>query len=333
MGAGHPERERYDNLIVQPLRKKASKTKANTAEPSAKSALPKESAKAETASAAPRTTRGAGPLVPLDLGRPGLAAGLIDQISPVRTQNELILSAENSKVLTQLVTEYRQRDTFLRHGLAVRSKLLFCGPPGCGKTLTAEVFARELGLDLLVVRLDAVISSFLGETASNLRQVLEAAQKRPTVLFLDEFDALARSRTESSGHGELRRVVNSLLMMIDRFRGPGFLIAATNLQDVLDEAIWRRFDEVILFDPPGAAQIKAMLKLKTRNFPADFEIAAEAGSLAGYSYAEIERVSLEAIRQAILGKRAAISLSDFKSALKSEQRRKKIRQKVVGSKG
>ncbi len=272
------------------------------------------------------------PLVPLDLGRGSPAAGLIDQIVPVRTRADLILSAENLRVLTELVAEYQKRDTFLRHGLDVRARLLFCGPPGCGKTLTAEVFAKELGLDLLVVRLDAVISSFLGETASNLRHVLDAAQRRPCVLFLDEFDALARSRTESSGHGELRRVVNSLLMMIERFRGPGFLIAATNLQEMLDDAIWRRFDDVVLFEAPAASQIRALLALKLRNFPPDFDLAPQAAALAGYSYADIERVCLQAVRLAILGKRAKVSAADFKAALRAEQRRRKIRQKVVSKK-
>jgi SpoVK/Ycf46/Vps4 family AAA+-type ATPase len=104
--------------------------------------------------------------------------------------------------------EFRGADLLRRHGLEIRSKLLFCGPPGCGKTLTAEVFAHELGLPLVIARLDAIISSFLGETATNIRKVFESAAGQPCVLFLDEFDGLARARADGSEHNELRRVVN-----------------------------------------------------------------------------------------------------------------------------
>ena len=216
-----------------------------------------------------------------------------------------------------------------RHGLNVRSRLLFCGPPGCGKSITAEAFANELNLNLLIVRLDSVVSSFLGETASNLRSVFEAAEKRPCVLFFDEFDAIAMARKNGTEHGELRRVVNSLLMFIERFKGRGFLIAATNLEASLDSALWRRFDEVVLFERPTPAKIKAMLKLKTKNFPADFNIENKAKELSGFSYSEIERVCIQAIKIAILNSRKTISQSDFEKSLKDEKRRRKIQKNLA----
>src|SRR5262249_22189978 len=147
---------------------------------------------------------------------------------------------------------------------------------------------------------DVVISSFLGETATNLRRAFEMANAQACVLFLDEFDALARARTDTSEHNELRRVVNSLLMLIDRYRGRGFLIAASNLEESLDLAVWRRFDDVILFHLPSVQEIRKLIELKTRNFKADFLIEKKASRLRGWSYADVERVCLDATRRSIL---------------------------------
>ena len=127
----------------------------------------------------------------------------------------------------------------------------------------------------------SMISS--GETASNLRKIFDFARKQPCVLFLDEFDALARSRDDSSEHNELRRVVNSLLLFIDRLRPQGFLIAATNLDHALDSAIWRRFDEVIWFDKPDEQLIARYLRTKFRNVATAFDVTTKAGELVGFS--------------------------------------------------
>jgi len=268
-------------------------------------------------------------LAALDIGRDKRASNLIKEVEVVRTRDELVLSSENFKILSGLVQEFRTGDTLRRHGLSVRSKLLFCGPPGCGKSITAEVFARELGLDLFVVRLDSVISSFLGETAANLRSIIEAAERRPCVIFFDEFDALARARTDSGEHNELKRVVNSLLMLIEGFAGKGFLIAATNLENSLDPALWRRFDEVVLFEPPSQAKIAQMLNLKTKNFTATFDVTKRASELEGFSYAEIERVCNSAIKSAIMHRRKRISVADFETSLKDEMRRRRIQKRVA----
>ena len=280
-----------------------------------------------------KAVSGATSLAALDIGRDQRASDFIQQVQPVRTRNDVILSPTNVTALTRLVEEFRAGDTLRRHGVDLRSRILFCGPPGCGKTLTAEVFARELGLDLFVVRLDAIISSFLGETASNLRAVIEAAGRQPCVLFFDEFDALARTRADSRESGEIRRVVNSLLLLIEGYRGRGYLIAATNLEQSLDPAIWRRFDDVISFERPTSAKIVQMLRLKTRNFPASFKIETRAKNLEGFSYAEIDRVCAAATRSAILAKRKRISAADFDLALKNERRRRKIEHRLGAAHG
>ncbi len=258
------------------------------------------------------------PLIPF----PEAAADFIERAEPQHTRNEIILGATNVRVLLSLVKEFRRADEIRRHGLKVRSKLLFCGPPGCGKTLCAEIFAGELGLPLFVVKLDRLISSYLGETAANVRKIFEFARKQPCVLFFDEFDALARSRGDNGEHNELRRVVNSLLLFIDRIQPKGFLIAATNLEQSLDPAVWRRFDEVVWFDKPDRSMIARFLRLKFKNITTAFDPVQHTGALEGYSYAEIERVCLQAIKSMIIDRRKQVQARDFNRALEDEARRR-----------
>ncbi len=258
------------------------------------------------------------PLIPF----PDAAGDFVERIYPEHTKNDIVLSATNVRVLLGLLREFRRADDVRRHGLQVRSKLLFCGPPGCGKTLCAEVFAVELGLPIFVVKIDRLISSYLGETATNVRKIFEFARKQPCVLFFDEFDALARSRDDAGEHNELRRVVNSLLIFIDRIQPKGFLIAATNLDQGLDTAIWRRFDEVIWFDKPDRLMTERFLRLKFKNVETAFDPTIHAPLLECYSYAEIERVCTAAMKAAIIGRRRQVREGDLRQAVADETRRR-----------
>jgi SpoVK/Ycf46/Vps4 family AAA+-type ATPase len=267
------------------------------------------------ASAAPRQLA---PLIPF----PDAANDFIERVDDGRFYRDVTLSVSNFRVLQGLRSEFQHAEEIRRRGLPVRSKLLFCGPPGNGKTVTAEAFANELGLPIFVVKLDRLISSYLGETASNIRKIFEFARKQPCVLFLDEFDALARSRDDGSEHNELRRVVNSLLVFIDRIRPRGFLVAATNLDKSLDAAIWRRFDEVIWFEKPDKELVRQFLVAKFKNVETTFDPATFASRVAGRSYAEIERISVQAIKAAIIERRREVRESDFAAALAEENRRR-----------
>lgn len=268
------------------------------------------------------------PLVPLKLTKDVAFSNLVEVVIPRRTREQLVLSPHNVRTFIGLMEEFRGGDLLRRHGLTVRSKLLFCGPPGCGKTLTAEVFAHELGLPLIVARLDAIISSFLGETATNIRKVFETASQQPCVLFLDEFDALARARADGSEHNELRRVVNSLLMLIDSYRGKGFLVAATNLEESLDTAIWRRFDEVVAFELPSQREIRRLCEIKLRNFPAPFSIAEKTARLKGMSFADVERICDNSIKRSILKKSKILLESEIDFAIREELRRRDLRARL-----
>lgn len=249
------------------------------------------------------------------------ALELVDIIEPARGLRDIVLAPDARATFDRLFEEHSRADELRRHHLPIRSKLLLCGPPGCGKTMSAEVIARELNLPLLTARVDVLISSLLGQTAANLRRLFEYASRRPCVLFLDEFDALARSRTDTGEHNELRRVVNSLLGMIDKFKSRSVLIAATNLDTALDDAIWRRFDDVVHFATPASQDISRHLQLLFKNYPHNFDIETVVPKLAGLSYADIERLTQDAIKTSILKKRKSVAETDFAAALKVEGKR------------
>src|SRR5262249_36984950 len=147
-----------------------------------------------------------------------------------------------------------------------------------------------------------VIGSLLGETASNLKKIFDAVDQQNAVLFLDEFDALARTRSDSNEHGEMRRVVNNLLLMIERFQGRGFIIAATNLEATIDSAIVRRFDEIVYFGIPSANDIRRLIRARTRNFPAEVDLTLHSEELVGRSHADVERICFAAMRKAIMSR-------------------------------
>ena len=188
------------------------------------------------------------------------------------------------------------------HGLRPSDRLLFRGPPGCGKTLTAEVIASELGRPLAIVRTDSVVSSFLGETAANLRKVFDFVAASPMVALFDEFDALGKEREDASEHGELRRVVNAVLQILDAYEGRSLIIAATNHESMLDTAIWRRFEEVLFLEPPTVAQLRRLLSIKLRGVRREFAIEdiAARGWFKGATHADVERVLRRALKAMVL---------------------------------
>lgn len=263
--------------------------------------------------------KGLAPLIPF----PDEAKEFIQRIEPNRSAQDILMSTENVRLFTGILREYRKSDQIKQHGLEVRSKLLFCGPPGCGKTLCAEVFAHELGLPLFVVQLDRLMSSYLGETATNIRKIFEFARRQPCVLFLDEFDAIARSRDDGAEHSELRRVVNSLLLFIDQILPSGFLLAATNLDQSLDPAVWRRFDEVVWFDAPDERMTRKFLTNAFKNIKTDFVPADMAPDVCGCSYADLDKICKQAIKLSILGRVKSVSLRHFNAATEDAKRRAK----------
>lgn len=235
---------------------------------------------------------------------------------PHRLLEDLILNKGVCLALENVVEEVRQWPALDAAGLPRRQRLLLQGPPGCGKTTSAEAIAAELGRPLLIVRLDAVVSSYLGETASNLRRIFEYADQAPFVVLFDEFDALGRSRDDASEHGEMKRVVTAFLQMTDRYQGPSLLLAATNHPGLLDEALWRRFDEVLTFGLPTVHQLRQVLRLRLKGVAhSGLEIDRYASALKGRPHAAAEKLVVDARRNALLRDSAVVTAQDVHRAL------------------
>lgn len=251
---------------------------------------------------------------------------LLEVITPVRDFQDLIMGDDNGAVLQEVLLEHNRSEVLGSYGLRPMARLLFCGPPGNGKTISAEALARELSWELVLVRFDAVVSSFLGETAANLRKVFDFIARGHYVALFDEFDAIGKERADSAEHGELKRVVNAFLQMLDSYRGRGVLVAATNHEKMLDDAIWRRFDEVLVFPRPNLEQVREVLRLKLRGVRYDLPLE-DRGFVArfrGLSYADIERVVIRAIKAMILSGREFLNLQLLEEALRREEYRIRV---------
>ncbi len=250
---------------------------------------------------------------------------LLEIRHPDRFLKDLVLERPVKDVLDRVLREFRAWDVLEASGLNPSHKLLFCGPPGCGKTATAQALAGELGLPLLYVRFDSVVSSLLGETAANLRKVFEYASQDNWVILFDEFDAIGRSRDDSTEHGEIKRVVNSLLQMLDNFKGRSMIIAATNFGQSLDPAIWRRFDEIVRFPRPTLQQLHDLMSL--RLIPAaneDVSFRPYIQKLKGSSFGDAEQVCLDVLKTCALDGRTRFTKSDLHDAIARLGRRRGI---------
>lgn len=252
----------------------------------------------------------------------GLA--LLDVREPVRTLSDQVLVPEVRAALEDVLLERSKEPVLGSYGLRSVTRVLAYGPPGCGKTTAAEALATELSLELATVRLDAVVSSYLGETAANLRKVFDFVSANRFVVLFDEFDALAKEREDPSEHGELRRVINAFLQLLDAYRGPSLLIAATNHEGLIDRALWRRFDEVIRFDRPTSEQIRELLRIKLRAVRTDLTLDREdlVAGFQGMSHADIERVLVRAIKGMVLGGRQFVGEDLLAQALEREEARR-----------
>lgn len=227
---------------------------------------------------------------------------LADVIYLADNDIEVILSKSNLDKLNSFILSYKNADKLNLVGVGVSNTLLLYGPPGCGKTKCAYLIAKELHLPLVVARLDSLISSYLGTTAKNIRTLFEFAQKTPCVLFLDEFDAIAKARDDSNELGELKRVVNSLLQNVDAMSSDSLLLAATNHENLLDSAVWRRFDYTLEIELPDIDAIIKMIDLFT-NKATTFSIKEKqelATAFCGLSGASIEEIIKKSLRNAII---------------------------------
>lgn len=240
--------------------------------------------------------RGAGEFAPTPVDADSRME-LVETIFPVVVPKKPVFSDVIEGVLSDVLKEWRSLDLLIQEGLAPARMLLFCGQPGVGKTLAAYWLAQELKLPLLTLNLATVMSSYLGKTGNNVRAVFDHAISRPCVLLLDEFDAIAKRRDDDSDVGELKRLVNVLLQALDDWPANSLLIAATNHGDLLDPAVWRRFDHVVQFEPPSVELIVTYLN----DLPMEENIRQNlAALLHGESFSSIGHLIHTARKSALL---------------------------------
>ena len=241
--------------------------------------------------------------------------------------DRIVIAEKQLQVLKSIVREHQKKDLLAAGGLKPRQRALFFGPPGCGKTLATQVIASVLSYPLVVVRFDAIVSSLLGETAANLRRVFDFISKGNWVVLFDEFDAIGKDRDNPFEHGELKRVVNTLLQLMDAFQGESLLIAATNYETLLDKAIWRRFDAVVNFPVPAPQDRVLMLRHFLRGFDySAIKVETIARQMSGATGSDIERLCVEAARLALLEGRNVINKADINIAIDSYKERSQVTQ-------
>lgn len=245
------------------------------------------------------------------------SAPLITEIPVEKLRHHIVLPASVEAKMGRIEREFAARSRLALHGLKPRHRILFYGPPGCGKTLGAERLAWNTGLPLRKVRFDNLLSSYFGETMTNLRRVFDAAHETPCALFLDECDTLARARNARNDVGEVTRITNALLEMLEDYHGDGLVIAATNLETQLDLALFRRFDEVLKIPLPGTVEIQRLLSTTLAPIGIEPRLPVEslAGEMDGMSGSDVVHVAQSAAKLAVLGGRKRVSENDLRQAL------------------
>lgn len=231
----------------------------------------------------------------------GAGSFLIEQ-TPQRSLDSLVLVDEVAKLCRELIEEQHRSDLLKTYGLIPRHRILLAGTPGNGKTTLAEALAYELAVPLLVVRYESLIGSFLGETGGRLQKVFDYARTQRCVLFFDEFEVLGKERGDTGETGEIKRVVGTLLTQIDHLPEYVVTIVASNHPELLDRAVWRRFQLRINLPAPSRRQIETFIDRFATNRSFRFGLTAStmAEKLVGHSYAEVEEFCVDVLRQVIL---------------------------------
>ena len=248
---------------------------------------------------------------------------LIEVVPHTSTLDDMILSSSIREALEKIIEEQQKFNELRQYNLMPRRKLLLTGPPGCGKTMTAEALASELAIPLYTIRLDGLISRYMGESISKLKQVFNFMNSKRAVYLFDEFDSIGSHRSYGNDVGEIKRVLNSFLMNIEKDRSNSLIIAATNMQEALDKALFRRFDDIVEYSLPGKKEIKKLLVRNVRGF-SDLNNSAInnlAKKAEGLSFADIERATDEALKEKIIKDRPKISVKTIETYL---ERRKKL---------
>lgn len=247
---------------------------------------------------------------------------LIEVFQPRIKLSNMVLSKTVLDSLHRLVFEQKSWELLLQNGLRPRRKLLLTGEPGTGKTMTAQAIAGELGLPVFITRLDGILSKFMGESITKLRMIFDLMPSQRAVYLFDEFDSIGSHRNQSQDVGEIKRILNSFLINIEKDHSNSIIIAATNLPDSIDLALFRRFDDVIYYPLPSEKEIAAAIKKYTIGYTFDSEVSftAIAKNAIGLNYSDISRACEETIKEKILTGEKTLKKSYLISHLKPRKK-------------
>jgi len=232
-------------------------------------------------------------------------------------RHEMVLPPETEEKIRRIEKEFAAKERLAHHGLKYRQKVLIYGAPGCGKSMSAERIAWNLGLPFLKVRFDVIISSFLGETANNLTKLFDGIKDYPCVLLFDEFDVIGKTRTNSQDVGEMHRVVNILLTLLEQYNSKGILIATTNIENALDQALFRRFDDIIEMPKPSKEEILRLTKMTLSSIEKSKDInwSTMVDRMIGFSSAIVVKVANDAAKIAVIGNENVLQQSHIEKSL------------------
>lgn len=253
---------------------------------------------------------------------------LFYEITPEKSLNSLVLTDKINTQIKEVVEEQHRSELLHAHNLRARNRLLFAGPPGNGKTTLAEALAHELMYPLLVVRYETLVGSYLGETAGRLKHLFDFAKTQRCVLFFDEFETLGKERGDSHETGEIKRVVSSLLLQIDDLPDYVVIVAASNHSELLDRAVWRRFQVRLELPLPTRAQLTSLIESVRQRCQINFGYASEtlAKQMKGQNFAEMEEFCLSVVRRAVLDQQTENAKTITK--VKLEQWHERLKPKV-----
>ena len=251
----------------------------------------------------------------------GDLSGLFSATFPKTQLSDMVLDSELKQRLERIITEYRQVDQLESHGLSPRRKLLLVGPSGCGKSMTAATLAGELNLPLLTVQFHILISKFMGETAAKLNVIFESMKQSRGVYLFDEFDAIGTHRHSGQDVGEIRRVLNSFLVFLEQDDSMSIIIAASNLETFLDNALFRRFDDTLRYGQPTSPMARQLIENRLSNFSIKrLGWKSILNSAENMIHADIVKACEDAAKEAVLDERKQIRTSELKQALLQRHR-------------
>ncbi len=251
---------------------------------------------------------------------PGELQGLVLTEEAETPKSSLVMPSSLEKRIERIIHEYRQKEKLKTHGLKHRRKILLAGPPGTGKTMTASVLSRELGIRLNTIQVDRLVTKFMGETSAKLRQIFDLIRQSHGIYLFDEFDAIGADRTMDNDVGEMRRVLNAFLQFIEQDHSDSIIIAATNNPGQLDHALFRRFEDVLTYQLPGKEERQILIKNIMGTFLkkgfAWKNILKQSESLC---HAEIDHACKDTIKRIILSSKSTGNASLLAQAFKERQ--------------